>query len=145
VTAQDELRPTLTTETGAPPVDPERRDGRSSVGCCSCRTSASARSSPASTASASPTRSWRDLRGFALKFSSEDGNDGQAGKNGQVFFIKDLGKSPNPTSGSRRAGPTMALIGRCCADLDHIDKCKCTPGLRRLRQALGDRGQGAAR
>ncbi|TJZ91142.1 catalase [Actinacidiphila oryziradicis] len=38
----------------------------------------------------------RDLRGFALKFSSKDDNDAQAGKDAQVFLAKDLSKVPQP-------------------------------------------------
>ncbi|RAF02898.1 catalase, partial [Burkholderia multivorans] len=39
--------------------------------------------------------SWRDVRGFALKFYTEDGNFDMVGNNTPVFFVRDPMKFPD--------------------------------------------------
>jgi catalase len=56
----------------------------------------------------------RDVRGFALKFYTEEGNWDLVGNNTPVFFVRDAYKFPNssaPRSATRR--PTCGLQQRC--------------------------------
>jgi catalase len=64
----------------------------------------------------------RDIRGFALKFYTEEGNWDMVGNNTPVFFIRDPLKFPTSTtrSSATRAPATCAAptttgtSGRCC-------------------------------
>jgi catalase len=63
----------------------------------------------------------RDIRGFALKFYTEEGNWDLVGNNTPVFFLRDPRKFPDLNKAVKRdprptcaAPPTTGTSGRCC-------------------------------
>ena len=64
----------------------------------------------------------RDIRGFAIKFYTEEGNWDLVGNNTPVFFLRDPLRFPDlnhavkrdPRTGTCAAPTTTGISGRCC-------------------------------
>ena len=85
----------------------------------------------------------RDIRGFALKFYTEEGNWDIVGNNTPVFFFRD--PLPSPTSTTRSsairapasaAPTTIGTSGRCCPRLYTKSRSRCRNAASRRASAI---------